>query len=99
MCGSTGEVIGQQVSPAARTHTRCVGQSRLEGVRGGPLRRSRRCPPGADMTLPLLGPLTLSGFAHAWFFLFLLVVLAMMVLYIVVLRGRRRRVLRFANME
>ena len=24
------------------------------------------------MTLPLLGPMTLSGFAHAWFFLFLL---------------------------
>ena len=27
------------------------------------------------MTLPLLGPMSLSGFEHAWFFLFLLVVL------------------------
>ncbi|HWT47303.1 MAG TPA: hypothetical protein VN255_01520, partial [Mycobacterium sp.] len=26
------------------------------------------------MTLPLLGPMTLSGFAHLWFFLFLFVV-------------------------
>ena len=29
------------------------------------------------MTLPLLGPMSLSGFEHAWFFLFLLVVLAL----------------------
>src|ERR1700694_735819 len=61
--------------------------------------RSRRYPLGADVTLPLLGPLTLSGFAHAWFLLYLLVVLAMVGLYIVVLLRRRRRVMRFANME
>lgn len=51
------------------------------------------------MTLPLLGPITLSGFEHAWFFLFLLVVLAVIGLYIVVQMARHRRMLRFANME
>jgi Ca-activated chloride channel family protein len=29
------------------------------------------------MTLPLLGPMSLSGFDHSWFFLFLLVVLGL----------------------
>jgi Ca-activated chloride channel homolog len=51
------------------------------------------------MTLPLLGPMTLSGFAHAWFFLFLLVVLGIAVLYVVMQLARHRRMLRFANME
>ncbi|MBV8928608.1 MAG: VWA domain-containing protein [Mycobacteriaceae bacterium] len=51
------------------------------------------------MTVPLLGPLTLSGFASAWFFLYLGVVLALIAAYLLVLRARRRRVLRFANME
>jgi Ca-activated chloride channel family protein len=51
------------------------------------------------MTLPLLGPMTLSGFEHTWLFLFLLVVLGLVGLYIVVQLGRRKRVLRFANME
>ncbi len=51
------------------------------------------------MTLPLLGPITLSDFEHAWFFLFLLVVLAVIGLYIVVQMARHRRMLRFANME
>jgi Ca-activated chloride channel family protein len=51
------------------------------------------------MTLPLLGPMTLSGFAHAWFFLFLLVVLGIAVLYVVMQLARQRRMLRFANME
>jgi hypothetical protein len=36
------------------------------------------------MTLPVLGPMTLSGFEHAWFFPFLLVVLGLIGLYIVV---------------
>jgi Ca-activated chloride channel family protein len=35
------------------------------------------------MTLPLLGPMTLSGFEHVWFFLFLFVVLGLVGLYIV----------------
>jgi Ca-activated chloride channel family protein len=51
------------------------------------------------MNVPLLGPLALSGFAHAWYFLYLLVILALTGAYVVVQFARRRRVLRFANME
>jgi Ca-activated chloride channel homolog len=51
------------------------------------------------MTLPLLGPMTLSGFEHAWYFLFLLVVLAVVGLYVVVQFAKQKRMLRFANME
>lgn len=51
------------------------------------------------MTLPLLGPMSLSGFEHKWFFLFLLAVLGLVGLYIVVQRARQKRILRFANME
>jgi len=51
------------------------------------------------MTLPLLGPMTLSGFEHAWFFLFLLAVFGLIGLYIVVQMARHKRMLRFANME
>jgi Ca-activated chloride channel homolog len=51
------------------------------------------------MTLPLLGPMTLAGFEHVWFFLFLFVVLGLIGLYIVVQLARHKRMLRFANME
>ncbi len=51
------------------------------------------------MTLPLLGPMSLSGFEHAWFFLFFVVVLALAALYVVMQLARQRRVLRFANTE
>ncbi|OBI67326.1 VWA domain-containing protein [Mycobacterium sp. E796] len=51
------------------------------------------------MTLPLLGPMTLSGFAHAWFFLFLFAAVGLAALYIVLQLARQRRMLRFANME
>lgn len=51
------------------------------------------------MTLPLLGPMSLSGFKHYWPLLYLLVVVAVIVGYILVQRSRRRRTLRFANME
>ncbi|MGA9375996.1 MAG: VWA domain-containing protein [Mycobacterium sp.] len=51
------------------------------------------------MTLPLLGPMTLSGFEHKWYFLFLLVVLGLVGLYVVVQMARQKRILRFANME
>ena len=51
------------------------------------------------MTLPLLGPMTLSGFAHSWFFLFLFAVVGLIALYIVFQLARQRRMLRFANME
>lgn len=51
------------------------------------------------MTLPLLGPMSLSGFEHPWFFLFFLVVLGLIGLYVVAQLSRQRRMLRFANME
>jgi len=51
------------------------------------------------MTVPLLGPISLSGFAHSWYFLFLFVVFAVAALYIVLQLARQRRMLRFANME
>src|SRR6185312_6366468 len=51
------------------------------------------------MTVPFLGPVTLSGFAHPWYWLFALVPVALVGLYIAVLLRRRRHVLRFANME
>src|SRR5262245_1182155 len=51
------------------------------------------------MTLPLLGPMTLSGFDHAWFFLFLIAVLGLAGLYVAVQVARRKRLLQFANME
>jgi Ca-activated chloride channel family protein len=43
--------------------------------------------------------MTLTGFEHVWFFLFLLVVLGLVGLYIVVQLARHKRMLRFANME
>src|ERR1700712_6009426 len=51
------------------------------------------------MTLPMLGPVSLSGFEHPWFFLFLLVVLGLVGMYVVVQMARQKRMLRFANME
>jgi Ca-activated chloride channel family protein len=51
------------------------------------------------VTLPLLGPMTLSGFVHSWFFLYLLVAFGLAALYIVLQLARHRRMLRFANME
>ncbi|HEX7322754.1 MAG TPA: VWA domain-containing protein [Mycobacterium sp.] len=51
------------------------------------------------MTIPLLGPMTLTDFAHPWFFLFLLVVIGLAVLYVQAQISRRQRILRFANME
>jgi Ca-activated chloride channel homolog len=51
------------------------------------------------MTLPLLGPMTLSGFEHVWFLLFFFVVLGLIALYIVVQVARHKRMLRFANMD
>src|SRR6201996_2062564 len=51
------------------------------------------------MKLPLLGPVSLTGFQNAWFFLVLLVVLLVIAIYVMQQFARRRRVLRFANME
>lgn len=51
------------------------------------------------MKVRLLGPVSLTGFANPWFFLFLLAVLLTVGLYVVQQFARRRRVLPFANME
>ena len=51
------------------------------------------------MTLPVLGPMTLSGFEHKWYFLFLFVVLGFVGFYVAGQLARRRRMLRFANTE
>ena len=51
------------------------------------------------MTVPLLGTLSVSGFANAWFLLVLIAIAVMTAIYVVALRARRRRVLRFANLE
>lgn len=51
------------------------------------------------MTLPLLGPMSLTNFAHPWLFLFLLVVAGLVAYYIFVQFARQKRILRFANME
>jgi len=51
------------------------------------------------MTLPLLGPMALTGFAHPWFFLFLLFVAGLIGLYVITQFARQKRILRFANME
>src|SRR5689334_20884910 len=51
------------------------------------------------MTLPLLGPMTLTGFDHPWFFLFLIAVLGLAGLYLAMQLARRKRMLRFANTE
>ena len=39
------------------------------------------------MNLPVLGQLPLSGFAHPWFFLFLLVIAGLVVLYFSIQRS------------
>jgi Ca-activated chloride channel family protein len=51
------------------------------------------------VTLPFFGAMSLSGFAHAWFFLFLVAVIGLAALYVVMQLARQRRMLRFANME
>ena len=51
------------------------------------------------MTLPLLGPMSLTGFAHPWFFLFLIFVAGLVALYVITQLARQKRILRFANME
>ncbi len=51
------------------------------------------------MNVPLLGPMSLTDFAHPWFLLFLLVAAALVAFYVVVQLSREKRILRFANME
>jgi Ca-activated chloride channel family protein len=47
----------------------------------------------------MLGPMSLTNFAHPWFFLFLLFVAGLVALYVITQRARQKRILRFANME
>ena len=54
---------------------------------------------GVDVTLPVLGPMSLSGFEHKWYLLFLFVVFGFVGLYTAAQFARRRRMLRFANTE
>lgn len=51
------------------------------------------------MTVPLLGTLAVSGFSNAWFLLFFFVVVTLLAAYVLALRARRRKVLRFANLD
>jgi hypothetical protein len=43
------------------------------------------------MSVPVLGPMTFAGFAHGWYFGFLLVVLGLVGLYVLVQVTRQRR--------
>jgi Ca-activated chloride channel family protein len=52
------------------------------------------------MTLPLLGPVSLTGFQHLWWFaLFVVVLLGLIGLYFYAQRARRKRLQQFANSE
>ena len=51
------------------------------------------------MNLAVLGALTLSGFAHRWYFAFLLAIAGLVTLYVFMQLIRRKRILRFASME
>jgi Ca-activated chloride channel homolog len=52
------------------------------------------------MTLPLLGPVSLTGFQHLWWFvLFLVIVAALVAVYFAAQAARRRRLQQFANTD
>jgi Ca-activated chloride channel family protein len=52
------------------------------------------------MNIPLLGPASLTGFQHIWWFvLFVIISVALVALYFIAQLARRRRLLRFANTE
>jgi len=52
------------------------------------------------MNIPLLGPVSLTGFTHLWWFLlFVVIVAALIGLYFVAQRARRKRLQQFANTE
>jgi Ca-activated chloride channel family protein len=51
------------------------------------------------ITVPLLGTLSVSGFSNAWFLVFFVLIAALLASYLVAQRSRRRRTLRFANLE
>jgi Ca-activated chloride channel family protein len=43
--------------------------------------------------------MSLTDFAHPWFFVFLLFIVGLVALYVITQQSRKRRILRFANME
>jgi Ca-activated chloride channel family protein len=43
--------------------------------------------------------MSLTGFAHPWFFVFLLFIVGLVALYVITQQSRKKRILRFANME
>ena len=52
------------------------------------------------MTIPLLGPVSLTGFQHIWWLvLFLIIVAGLVGLYVVAQLARRRRLQQFANTD
>jgi Ca-activated chloride channel homolog len=52
------------------------------------------------MTIPLLGPVSLTGFQHIWWLvLFVVIVLGLIGLYVFAQAARRRRLQQFANAE
>jgi len=51
------------------------------------------------MRLPFLGPMSLTDFAHPWFFLILVLIAALAAYYVFLQFARHKRILRFANME
>jgi len=51
------------------------------------------------MNLPFFGPMSLTDFAHPWFFVFLAFVAGLVALYVIAQLARQKRILRFANME
>jgi Ca-activated chloride channel homolog len=52
------------------------------------------------MTLPLLGPVSLAGFQHLWWFVLFVAAVAVLVgLYLAAQRARRRRLQQFTNTE
>jgi Ca-activated chloride channel family protein len=52
------------------------------------------------MNIPLLGPVSLTGFTHLWWFLLFAIILAALIgLYFTAQRARRKRLEQFANTE
>jgi Ca-activated chloride channel family protein len=92
---ATTTATGTSRTETLETVKRLDNSQRSDSLAG----TTERKPSVDAMNVPLLGPLTLSGFANAWFFLYIMVILAVIGLYLVVQRARRKRVMRFANMD
>ena len=86
-----------------RAFVRCELGAIIRAKPEGSRCRSARCSDCVKvdgvMNLPVLGSLTLSGFAHRWYFAFLLAIVGLVTLYVFMQLIRRKRILRFASME